>query len=130
MAASPCSLIPRNPMFRTQCVNLLYLIWLLSLPEQASQSQANMLLREGMLLYGLSHTNIQRIKAICIEDPSRPLLVYPYISQGNLKTFLQKCKFSPEGHTHVCISYFESVIFLMLDYSLKMSVFANHLFYN
>ncbi|KAG1653869.1 Tyrosine-protein kinase RYK [Nymphon striatum] len=72
--------------------------------DQANLDQANLLLTEGMLLFGISHPNIQRIKAICIEDRNYPFLIYPYISQGNLKTFLQKCKFSPDGHAYTLVT--------------------------
>uniref|UniRef100_T1IZQ5 receptor protein-tyrosine kinase n=1 Tax=Strigamia maritima TaxID=126957 RepID=T1IZQ5_STRMM len=76
-------------------------VYVKTVSDQASQIQISLLVAEGMMMYGLSHRNIQSILAVSLEDRKQPLLIYPRAALGNLKRFLQKCKFSPEGHAHV-----------------------------
>lgn len=78
-------------------------IYAKTVTDQASQNQVSLLVTEGLLMIDLFHKNIQPVLAVCLE-PKRPLLIYPCFSQGNLKLFLQKCKFSPEGHAHVILT--------------------------
>lgn len=72
--------------------------------DQASQMQVSLVLAEGMKMWSLNHRNILSIIATCTDDPQRPLLIYPLLNQGNLKLFLQKCKFSSEGHVHTLLT--------------------------
>lgn len=66
--------------------------------QNASQMQASLLLHESMMMIHLNHPNVLPLMAYCVDDPQRPLILYPYCNQGNLKLFLQNCKFSSEGH--------------------------------
>lgn len=79
-------------------------VFVKSVSDQASNVQISLLITEGMLMFGTSHKNILPVVAVCMEDPLRPLLVYPYANQGNLKRFLMKCKFSAEGHCHTLLT--------------------------
>lgn len=79
-------------------------VFVKSVSDQASHIQISLLLTEGMLMFALNHQNIMPIIAVCTDEPLRPLLVYPYSNQGNLKRFLQKCKFSAEGHCHTLLT--------------------------
>ncbi|XP_076324300.1 tyrosine-protein kinase RYK-like isoform X3 [Tachypleus tridentatus] len=72
--------------------------------DQASKDQISLLLAEGMKMYGTNHKNVLPIIAVCMDDVQHPLLVYPFMNQGNLKIFLQKCKFSVEGHCHTLLT--------------------------
>ncbi|XP_076311282.1 tyrosine-protein kinase RYK-like isoform X2 [Tachypleus tridentatus] len=72
--------------------------------DQASKDQISLLLAEGMKMYGTNHKNVLPIIAVCMDDVQHPLLVYPFMNRGNLKLFLQKCKFSVEGHCHTLLT--------------------------
>ncbi|RWS09469.1 tyrosine-protein kinase RYK-like protein [Dinothrombium tinctorium] len=72
--------------------------------DQASKMQVSLFLIEGMSMYTLQHRHVLNVIAACIDDPQRPLLVYPLMNKGNLKLFLQKCKFSPEGQVHTLLT--------------------------
>ena len=58
-------------------------------------------MREACLLKGLVHPNVNPILAACIDDDHCPLLVFPFVNQGNLKKFLQRCKLSEIGSHQV-----------------------------
>ncbi|XP_046674030.1 tyrosine-protein kinase Dnt-like isoform X1 [Homalodisca vitripennis] len=60
--------------------------------EEASMLQVSMLLSEGTLMYSLIHKNILPVLAANTDPCLPPLLVYPYISNGNLKRFLTQCR--------------------------------------
>ncbi|KAK9889510.1 hypothetical protein WA026_004791 [Henosepilachna vigintioctopunctata] len=68
--------------------------------DHASQVQISLLLQEGMSMYSLNNKNILSILRVSIEDHTAPFLLFPYKNTKNLKTFLQKCKLSPEGVSH------------------------------
>ncbi|XP_044765975.1 tyrosine-protein kinase Drl-like [Coccinella septempunctata] len=68
--------------------------------DHASEVQISLLLQEGMSMYSLNHKNILSIRRVSIEDHTAPFLLFPYKCTKNLKTFLQKCKLSPEGVSH------------------------------
>lgn len=72
--------------------------------NQASKMQASLFIQEGTSMYGMNHLHILHVIAACVEDPERPILVYPMSNPGNLKLFLQKCKFSPEGQLHTLLT--------------------------
>ncbi|XP_076339966.1 tyrosine-protein kinase RYK-like isoform X2 [Tachypleus tridentatus] len=79
-------------------------VFVKTVSDQASQVQVSLLLAEGMRMFSLNHKNVLAVVAACMDDPQRPLLAYPYMNQGNLKSFLQKCKFSAEGHCHTLVT--------------------------
>ena len=58
--------------------------------DQASKHQISLVMTEGMRFYGLTHRNLMSITGTSTEDPHRPLLIYPYMTNGILKLFLQK----------------------------------------
>ncbi|XP_076370087.1 tyrosine-protein kinase RYK-like isoform X1 [Tachypleus tridentatus] len=72
--------------------------------EQASKDQISMLLAEGMKMYGINHKNVLPIIAVCMDNVKQPILVYPFMNKGNLKLFLQKCRFSVQGHCHTLLT--------------------------
>jgi len=55
-------------------------------------------------MYKMNHRHILPVIAACIANPQRPLLVYPLLDPGNLKLFLQKCKFSSEGRMQTLLT--------------------------
>lgn len=56
-----------------------------------------LLLREGLVLYGLSHSALLPVLGVSIEDRSAPFLLYPHTGYRNMKRFLVRCKLSSEG---------------------------------
>ena len=63
-----------------------------TISDQASHVQISVFLNEGKMMRSLNHDNILSVMANCTDDPMRPLIIYPWMNQGNLKLFLQKCK--------------------------------------
>ena len=57
---------------------------------------AELMIRETSILVGLQHENINPAVAACLDSSRQPLFVYPYMSDGNLKTFLQRRRGSAE----------------------------------
>lgn len=80
-------------------------VYVKTVTDHASQIQVSLLVAEGMMMFGYCHENIQAVVAFCIEPKKQPILVYPHLSHGNLKCFLHKCKFSPEGHARVLLTH-------------------------
>ncbi|XKL62432.1 hypothetical protein PGB90_002265 [Kerria lacca] len=66
----------------------------------ACPTQISLLLREGLTMYRLKHKNIMSVIGISIEDHVEPFVIYLKEGYTNLKKFLQKCKFCPEGIGH------------------------------
>lgn len=67
---------------------------------EARPDQVDVMLREGSLTLGLRHDNVNSIIASCI-DQDRPMLIYLFMNEGNLKKFLQRCKISDVGFKQV-----------------------------
>ena len=67
-----------------------------TISDKASDVETSLFLAEGMSMFRINHRNIQAVFAACIEDPSKPLLLYPLHYPGNLKYFLRNCKSSIE----------------------------------
>ncbi|XP_045481714.1 tyrosine-protein kinase Dnt-like [Harmonia axyridis] len=63
-----------------------------TLKEGASQRQINVFLSEGMMMYGMDHKNVLTVLGVNTDSQKQPLFIYPYISRGNLKRFLIKCR--------------------------------------
>ncbi|XP_035216668.1 tyrosine-protein kinase RYK-like [Stegodyphus dumicola] len=72
--------------------------------DQASTIQVSLLTAEGMMMLGLNHKCILPLIGLCTDDPHHPMLVYPYMNQGNLKKFLHKCLIATEGHCHALMT--------------------------
>lgn len=68
-----------------------------SLPKKKKKKQVTLLLREGLVLYGLSHTALLPVLGVSIEDRSAPFLLYPHTGYRNMKRFLLRCKLTSEG---------------------------------
>ncbi|RWS23229.1 tyrosine-protein kinase RYK-like protein, partial [Leptotrombidium deliense] len=79
-------------------------VFVKTVSDQASKMQVNLFLTEGMSMYSLQHRHVLSVIGACMDDPLRPLLLYPFMNQGNLKLFLQKCKFSAEGQMHTLLT--------------------------
>ncbi|UYV62777.1 RYK [Cordylochernes scorpioides] len=67
--------------------------------SHASPAQVSLLLSEGMRMYGTDHHCILPVLGVCMDNPVRPMLLYPFCSRGNLKTFLLSCKTAGECHS-------------------------------
>ncbi|XP_012286576.1 tyrosine-protein kinase Dnt [Orussus abietinus] len=65
--------------------------------EHASQAQVALLLREGLMLYGLSHQALLPVLGVSIEERGAPFLLYPHTGYRNMKRFLLRCKLNSEG---------------------------------
>lgn len=65
--------------------------------DQASKHQISLVMTEGMRFYGLTHRNLMSITGTSADDPHRPLLIYPNMSNGILKLFLQKSSAHKNG---------------------------------
>ncbi|XP_022253074.1 tyrosine-protein kinase RYK-like [Limulus polyphemus] len=79
-------------------------VFVKTVSDQASQVQISLLLGEGMKMFSFIHKNVLPVIGVCMDNPQRPLLIYPYMNQGNLKRFLHKCQFSAEGHCHTLVT--------------------------
>ncbi|KAK9889506.1 hypothetical protein WA026_004786 [Henosepilachna vigintioctopunctata] len=53
--------------------------------DSASQRHVNLFLAEGTMLFGMDHKNVLSVLGVNTENPQQPLIIYPYISRGNLK---------------------------------------------
>ncbi|XP_077295419.1 tyrosine-protein kinase Dnt-like [Arctopsyche grandis] len=77
--------LPKDPIFPLQTtrhfnINDVY---------AATKIQTSLLISEGALLANFSHENLLTPLGICLATGStRPLLIYPHCSYGNLKKFL------------------------------------------
>ena len=71
--------------------------------DQASKLQISLVMTEGMRFYGLTHRNLMTISGTSTDDPHRPLLIYPFMTNGVLKQFLLNSsanKLSCDGQYH------------------------------
>ncbi|XP_042902963.1 tyrosine-protein kinase RYK isoform X1 [Parasteatoda tepidariorum] len=59
--------------------------------DQANSFQTSLLIKEGMKMLGLQHEYVLPLIGLCTEDQLHPILVYPFMANGNLKLFLQQC---------------------------------------
>lgn len=75
-----------------------------TISSQASNMQCSLFLTEGMFMYKLHYRHICSVIAVCMDEPCRPLLIYPLAEPGNLKLFLHTCKLSPSGQTHSLVT--------------------------
>lgn len=64
--------------------------------DQCSKMQVSLFVAEGMTFFKSTHPNILPIISVCLENPEKPLLMYPLPSPGNLKHYLRTYKSSPE----------------------------------
>lgn len=53
--------------------------------ELASAAQKTVFLTEGTQMAGLQHRHILTALACCMESNNIPIIVYPWVSRGNLK---------------------------------------------
>ena len=61
-------------------------IWTtISLTEQASAAQKTVFLTEGTQMAGLQHRHILSVLGCCMDANNVPVIVYPWVSRGNLK---------------------------------------------
>lgn len=67
----------------------------------SSQAQAVKLVTEGSLLHGVSHKHVVPLLATT-SDGTSPMMIYEYMSPGNLKKWLTGCH-QPVS-THQCVS--------------------------
>ncbi|XP_074657404.1 tyrosine-protein kinase RYK-like [Tubulanus polymorphus] len=67
-------------------------VFVKTVTDEARLDQIQMMQRECCMLHDLSHSNINPIVYVCFELEKRPLMLYPYATEGNLKKFLQRCK--------------------------------------
>ena len=68
---------------------------------EARPDQVDLMLREGCFTKHLQHSNINSLLSTCFHLDEPPLLVYPFLDEGNLKKFLQRCKISDVGLNQV-----------------------------
>jgi len=72
--------------------------------DEARPDQVDMMIKEGSLTKGLRHPNINCVCASCFEPQYlAPLLIYPFLDEGNLKKFLQRCRISDVGLNQVLV---------------------------
>ena len=81
--------------------NIRYKFSLFFSTEAASPSQIDVFLREACLLKGHLHANVNPLIATCLQNEKQPLLIFPYLNEGNLKKFLLRCKISERGTQQV-----------------------------
>lgn len=73
-------------------------VFVKTVKDQASPIQVSLLTAEGMMMLGMHQKNILPLIGLCTDDLHHPMLVYPYMNQGNLKKFLHRCMLAAEGH--------------------------------
>ena len=74
---------------------------MMMLPDEARSDQVDLMLREGCFTRSLQHSNINSVLATSFHLGVPPLLIYPFLDEGNLKKFLQRCKISDVGLNQV-----------------------------
>ena len=89
--------------------------------DQARLDQVDMMLREGCLLQGHFHPNINPVVASCIEIDEQPCIIYSHANQGNLKKFLQRCKISDMGSHQVGFGVSLDVFCSLFSVALSLS---------
>ncbi|XP_013067527.1 tyrosine-protein kinase RYK-like isoform X2 [Biomphalaria glabrata] len=72
-------------------------VFIKTVTDQAKSDQVQLFLTESVLLKSLIHPNLHSILGACLESPDQPLVVYPYLQEGNMKKFLLKCRMSECG---------------------------------
>ncbi|XP_066158582.1 tyrosine-protein kinase Dnt-like [Euwallacea fornicatus] len=60
--------------------------------DTVSKRLLNLFLAEGTMMFEMDHKNILNVLCVNMDNPTKPLLVYPYASRGNLKRFLVNCR--------------------------------------
>jgi len=60
--------------------------------EHASAAQKTVFLNEGTQMAGLQHRHILSVLGCCMDANNVPVIVYPWVSRGNLKRFLTTCR--------------------------------------
>jgi len=65
--------------------------------DNAADAQVELMLEEGMWFQEILHPNIYQLLGIVDGDEAKPMLVYPFVSLGNLKRWLLQCKGSIDG---------------------------------
>ncbi|XP_052217775.1 tyrosine-protein kinase RYK-like isoform X1 [Dreissena polymorpha] len=78
-------------------------IYLKTVTEHARSDQVNLFLVESCMMKNLPHPNIHPVIGACLEGSQPPYVIYPYSTEGNLKKFLQKCRFS-DCNSHYSLS--------------------------
>ncbi|XP_059159573.1 tyrosine-protein kinase RYK-like isoform X2 [Physella acuta] len=72
-------------------------VFIKTVTDQAKTDQVQLFLTESVLLKSLIHPNLHNILGACLDNPDQPLVVYPYLQEGNMKKFLLKCRMSECG---------------------------------
>ena len=49
-------------------------------------------LKEGLLMRDFSHPNVLSLTGVAIADHGMPMIVLPFMANGNLKTYIMKPK--------------------------------------
>jgi len=65
--------------------------------DNAAEAQVELMLEEGTRFQEILHPNIYQLLGIVNGDEAKPMLVYPFVSLGNLKRWLLQCKGSIDG---------------------------------
>ena len=85
-----------------------------SVTEEATEDQVSLFRREAYAFCNLNHQYILSATRICRDDPERPLFIYPYHNQENLKLFLQDCRISTDGHIQTVLTQDLALIALQI----------------
>ena len=54
-------------------------------------------IEQVLSLQGLEHTNVMKVIGMSVEDDCMPLGIYPMMEYGNLHSFLELARVSPES---------------------------------
>ncbi|OQR76714.1 tyrosine-protein kinase RYK-like [Tropilaelaps mercedesae] len=79
---------PREVQSQTQSVLVK------TVTNQATSEQIEHFMQEGMMLFGMNHANVLQVVGTCLDLASQPALIYPAMSEGNLKQFLRRSTLS------------------------------------
>ncbi|CAL1533163.1 unnamed protein product, partial [Lymnaea stagnalis] len=72
-------------------------VFIKTVTDQANPDQVQLFLTESVLLKTLVHPNLHSVLGACLDNPEQPLVIYPFLQEGNMKKFLLKCRMSECG---------------------------------
>ncbi|XP_070537672.1 tyrosine-protein kinase RYK-like [Ptychodera flava] len=69
-------------------------VFIKTVTDQASEDQRLLLFKESSMLHEVKHRNILPIMHVCFDDEKEPLMLFLYMSNGNLKHYLKNGRLS------------------------------------
>ena len=73
--------------------------------------QAEEFISESVIMLGFDHPNVLSLLGVCFDtEQNLPLIILPYMANGDLKTFLLKCRGDNEPYVLPTVSHVSCII--------------------